>query len=347
MYISFLIQDWADIQPEKSSTLLIIQECFMRGHQVSVIYPKNLTVRNNIVHGFIKIFNPMTTKIPENPVSFYKKVTFEEKLVPLHACDCIFIRKDPPIDAIVLNFLDSVKNETVIVNDVDGLRKANNKLYTATFHDPTNTFLPVTHVSKNKEYLKRIINESPSEKMIMKPLDGSGGRGVIIIEKAAKTNITSLLDFYIDRNEKNYVIVQEYVEGADKGDVRVLMLNGKAIGAYKRVPAEGEIRANIQVGGKAQKYDMTETQLQLCRKIGPKLVEDGLFFVGLDLVDNKLLEVNVLNPGGISNINRLNKVKLQKQVVDFLEEKVNEKQEKRAEMEYLLKRMQDLRMKEK
>lgn len=344
MNVGFLIEDWANLEPGKSSTLCLMQECCLRGHRVAVIYPSNLTVRNNVVHGFCRRIMPME-KVPDSAAAFYKKVEFEEKMLPLHGFDCIVIRKDPPIDPIMLNFLDSVKGQTVVINDIDGLRKANNKLYTTTFHDPNNEFLPVTHVSKNKDYLKRMIDESPNEKMILKPLDGSGGRGVIVLEKSAKSNINSLLDFYINSQggHSNYVILQEYIEGAEEGDVRVLMLNGKPIGAYQRKPAEGDVRANIHVGGTAHKYKLTESQLRICKKVGPRLAADGLYFVGLDMIGDKILEVNVLNPGGITNINKLNKVKLQRQVVDFYEEKVSERAEHRAELEYIFQRLSEFR----
>ena len=342
MHIGFIIADWKQIEPLKSSTLTIIKECIKRGHCVSIMYTNNLTVRNNIVHGFIETINKMD-KIPENISSFYKKVSFTKKFVALHAFDCLMIRKDPPINPLVLNFLDAIKDEVVIINDVDGIRKANNKLYTTTFHDPNNHYLPVTHVSGSKKFINKTIDESNAEKMILKPLDGSGGKGVIVLEKNARENINSLLDFYIDDNGDNYVILQEFIEGADEGDVRVLMLNGKAIGAYNRRPAEGEIRANIQQGGTAHKYTLSESQKKICKKIGAQLVRDGLYFVGLDMIGDKILEVNVLNPGGITNINRLEKLKLHRNVVDFIEEKVEEKIEKRVELEYLLKRLNELR----
>lgn len=342
MHIGFIIADWNTISPNDSSTLAIIRECLIRKHKVSILYTNNLTVRNNIVHSHIETINSMD-KIPENISSFYKKVTFQKNMSGLHAFDCIMIRKDPPINPLVLNFLDAIKDEVVMINDVDGIRKANNKLYTTTFHDPHNTYLPVTHVSGSKKFINKTIDESEHEKMILKPLDGSGGRGVIVLEKNARSNINSLLDFYIDETGDNYVILQEYIEGAEEGDVRVLMLNGKFIGAYNRKPAVGEIRANIQAGGTAHKYTMTESQKRVCKKVGTKLVSDGLYFVGLDMIGDKILEVNVLNPGGITNINRLEKVKLQKQVVDFLEEKVDAKAEKRVELEYLLKRFSELR----
>lgn len=342
MYIAFLINAWEDIEPGKSSTLVMIQECLIRGHKVALLYPQNLTVRNNVVNGFSRVIQPID-KVPESVSALYKRIRFDEKMLPLHAFDCIMIRKDPPIDPTILSFLDAVKNETLVINDVDGVRKASNKLYTTTFHDPENHFLPETHVSKNKDYLLRVIRESDRAKWILKPLDGSGGHGVIVLEKAAQSSIKSLLDFYIDRERNNYVILQAYIEGAEHGDVRVLMLNGKAIGAYHRKPAEGDVRANIQAGGSAHTWKLTEEQKRVCRKIGPKLVADGLDFVGLDLIGERLLEVNVCNPGGITNINRLSKVKLQKQVIDFLEDRVSERREKHAELEHLMKRLSDLR----
>lgn len=343
MHIGFIIENWQDTEPKKSSTLLIMQECLMRGHKVSVLYPENLTVRNNIVHGFAKTIKSME-KVPDKVDLLFKRITFDEAMIPLHGFDCIFLRKDPPIDPLMLNFLDSVKNETVVLNDIDGLRKANNKLYTTTFHDPNNDFLPVTHVSKNKDYLMRMIEESDQEKMILKPLDESGGRGVIILEKNARSSIKSLLDFYISgKGKEHYVIIQEFLEGAEEGDVRVLMLNGQFLGAYNRKPADGELRANIEQGGTPHKYVMTEAQMSVCRKVGPKLASDGLFFVGLDMIGEKVLEINVCNPGGISNINALNKVKLQRAVVDGIEEKVNERQERRAELEHLFNRLNALR----
>ncbi|KUJ75823.1 glutathione synthetase [Thiomicrospira sp. XS5] len=346
MNIGFIFEDWDTITPAKNSTIRIIKECLERGHKVSILYPSNLTVRNNVTHGYVKRILPME-KIPDNILQFYKKVKFEQKMMPLHGLDAIMVRRDPPIDSMVFNFLDSVKSEVVIINDIDGIRKANNKLYTTTFNDPNNRFLPITHVSKNKEYIRQMIDDMPGDKVILKPLNASGGHGVIVLEKNAQTSINSILDFYIHTQEKSYVIVQEYIEGAEEGDVRVLMLNGKFIGAYNRKPPEGDVRANIQVGGTAHKYKMTESQMAICRKIGPKLAADGLYFVGVDMIGDKILEVNVLNPGGITNINALNKLKLHKNVVDFIEEKVHEKEEKRAELEFLLKRLSEFRQSDK
>ncbi len=317
---------WERIVPEQDSTLRIIHECTKRGHQVSITHPNKLTIRDSITFVFEKKiiqFNGV-----EDIPTFYHSVQFEETMVALKSYDVIFMRNNPPIDTLMLNFLDSVKNDVFIINNIDGLRKANNKVYTASFDDPRNEFIPITHVSKNIEYLLKVINESDQEKMILKPLDGYGGSGVIVIEKRAMHNIKSLLDFYVNRSKEvsNYVILQEYVEGAENGDVRVLMLDGKPIGALRRRPIAGDVRSNISVGGTVEKYDLTEEDLALCQKIGAKLVEDGIYYAGLDLIGGKLIEVNVLSPGTITDINKLNNTKIQEQIVDYLEQKILQKQ---------------------
>ncbi|NND61964.1 MAG: ATP-grasp domain-containing protein, partial [Flavobacteriaceae bacterium] len=240
--------------------------------------------------------------------------------------DVIILRSNPPLDMIMLNFLDSVKDDVFIMNDLDGIRRANNKLYTAVFEDEKNEIIPRTHVTKNKEYLKNTIKEGP-DKMILKPLNGYGGSGVILIEKRAMKSINSLLDFYIDNKDgtSNYVILQDYIEGADKGDVRILLLNGQPIGAMKRVPGEEDHRSNVTAGGSVQKHSLTKTEKELCRRIGPKLVKDGLYFVGIDVINGMLVEVNVMSPGGITYMNKVYKTRVQEKVIDFVEDKVEER----------------------
>jgi glutathione synthase len=233
------------------------------------------------------------------------------------------MRANPPLDSLALNFLDSVRNDVFIMNDLDGLRIANNKLYPASFSGEAARFIPVTHVSKSQDYLAQVLEESSTEKMIMKPLNGFGGQGVIVVEKRAQQNFRSLLDFYIGSGNGNYVILQEYVEGAEKGDVRILMLNGEPIGAMRRVPADNDVRSNIHAGGQEVKHTLSKEEKALCRALGPQLVRDGLYFVGIDVIGGKLIEVNVLSPGGITRINRLNRTKLQNNVLDFIENVVS------------------------
>lgn len=317
MNICFVFGDWEEIDPQYETTLSLVHECCKRGHRVAIFSPGNLTIRDNITYAFCKIIEKKD-KISDSIPSFYKSVKFKTQRLPVKGFDVLFLRQNPPLDNNMLNFLDSVKEDTIIINDVDGLRKASNKIYTTSFEDEHN-YIPETHVSKDIDYLDSVIKEAKADKMILKPLDGYGGKGVIVLETKAKANIRSLLEFYIGDDKKNYVILQEYLEGAVNGDVRVMMLNGEPIGAMKRVPKDGDARSNVHAGGTVEKYTLTKTDRDLCRIVGQKLVMDGIYFAGLDIIDGKLLEVNVLSPGGIPRINKLNKVKLQRQVIDFVE----------------------------
>lgn len=326
MNICFLMYPWETIKhPENDTSVSLIHECAKRGHGIAICTPANLTIRNSITQAFCTVLNRMK-KVPNTLKSFHKKVTTREEMLPLAGFDAIFMRAEPPLDPLMLNFLDSVKDDVFIINSVNGLRVANNKLYTAVFEDPNNEIIPVTHVSKNKDYLIKMIEESPKDKMILKPLNGFGGSGVILIEKSAMGNINSLLDFYVNSSQgSDYVILQEYIEGAEKGDVRILMLNGVPIGAMKRVPGEKDHRSNVSAGGSVQKHKLTAQEKKLCKKIAPRLIKDGLYFVGIDVIGGMLVEVNVMSPGGVTYINRVYKMKIQEKIIDFLESKVLEK----------------------
>lgn len=246
--------------------------------------------------------------------------------MPLSGFDVIFVRTNPPLDSVTLNFLDSVRHDTFIINDIDGLRKANNKLYPAAFEDPDNEIIPKTYVSKNKEFLKKVIRENDKERMILKPFDGFGGSGVIVLEKEATQNINSILAFYItSRANGNYVILQDSVDGAQTGDVRILMLNGEPVGAYRMISSPDDVRSNIKAGASAvtSAHKRGKGNLQKNR---PKAVSDGLYFVGIDVINGKLIEINVCSPGGMTRINKFNRTRLQEKVIAFVENVVHLKE---------------------
>ncbi len=325
MNVCFIMYPWDEMDPENDSTLALIQELAKRKHGLAITTPANLTIRDSVAYAFCRCLK-RADKVSNNLKSFHGKAEFYDEMLPLAGFDVIILRSNPPLDMIMLNFLDSVKDDVFIMNDLDGIRRANNKLYTAVFEDEENEIIPRTHVTKNKEYLKKIIKEGP-ERMILKPLNGFGGSGVILIEKRAMKSINSLLDFYITNKDgtSNYVILQDYIEGAEMGDVRILLLNGQPIGAMKRVPGEEDHRSNVTAGGRVEKHSLTKTEKELCRKIGPKLVKDGLYFVGIDVINGKLVEVNVMSPGGITYINKVYKSRVQEKIIDFVEDKVQER----------------------
>jgi glutathione synthase len=335
---------WEDIDPENDTSLALIKECVKRGHGVAMCTPANLTIRDSVTNAFCMFISSMD-KVPKTLKAFYNKVKLREEMLPLAGFDSIFFRANPPLDPIMLNFLDSVKDDVFIINSLQGMREANNKLYTAAFGDAHSNIIPNTHVSKNKEYLVQQIRESKADKMILKPLNGFGGSGVILIEKSAMNNIKSLLDFYITSGDgsSNYVILQDYIEGADEGDVRILLLNGEPVGAMKRVPGKDDHRSNLSAGGSIQKHTLTKVEKALCKQIGPKLVKDGLYFVGIDVIGGKLVEVNVMSPGGITYINKVykSKVRVEEHVIDFLESKVEDQMQAFDRRTRLRKTVQD------
>jgi len=328
MNICFIMYPWENIDAENDTSLALIRECVRRKHGVAMCTPANLTIRDSVTNAFCTVIGRMD-KVPSTLKAFYRKAELREEMLPLAGFDAIFFRANPPLDPIMLNFLDSVKDDVFIINSLQGMREANNKLYTAAFGDAHSNIITNTHVSKNKDYLIKQIKDSKADKMILKPLNGFGGSGVILIEKSAMSNINSLLDFYITtgEGESNYVILQDYIEGADQGDVRILLLNGDPVGAMKRVPGKDDHRSNVSAGGSVQKHTLTKAEKALCKQIGPKLVKDGLYFVGIDVIGGKLVEVNVMSPGGITYINKVykNKRKVEEKVIDFLESKVIDK----------------------
>ncbi|MGB5363986.1 MAG: glutathione synthetase, partial [Aureibaculum sp.] len=195
MNICFLMYPWENIKPENDTSLALIKECVKRKHGVAICTPANLTIRNSVTNAFCTVVGRMD-KVPNSLKTFYNKSKLREEMLPLAGFDVIFMRAEPPLDPIMLNFLDSVKEDVFIINSLEGMREANNKLYTAAFGDSHSNIIPATHVSKNKDYLIQQIKEAKSDKMILKPLNGFGGSGVILIEKSAMSNIKSLLDFY-------------------------------------------------------------------------------------------------------------------------------------------------------
>lgn len=341
MNILFLMYPWDKIDPDTDSTIRMIHECVSRKHMVALATIHNLTMRESSALAFCQIFIK-SDKVPANIKTFYSKARFRKVKLPLGGFDAIIMRSNPPLNVTALNFLDSVRDDVFIMNDIDGLRIANNKLYTSSFDDTNNRFIPKTYVSKTPDYLKSVLKDSATDKMIMKPLDGYGGSGVIMVEKKAIDSFHSLLEFYINNNERgNYVILQEYVEGADQGDVRIIMLNGEPIGAMKRIPASGEVRSNVHAGGSVIKHALTKDEKELCKLIGAKLVRDGLYLAGIDVINGKLIEVNVLSPGGIMRINKLNRTKLQVKIIDFIENVVNAKEAVQARKTEFMKAIDD------
>ena len=165
--------------------------------------------------------------------------------------------------------------------------------------------------------------------MVVKPLQRYGGEGVIKVSLRDRENLNSLINYYV-RAYKTYpereaIMVQEYLYEVQKaGDVRILLLNGEILGAMQRRPRRGDFRTNIHAGAMAYKHEITPKEREICSAIKEKLIKDGLFFVGVDVIGDRLVEINCVSPGGIPRINRLNQTRLEAKIIDFIEQKIKE-----------------------
>ncbi len=236
----------------------------------------------------------------------------------LRRVDAIFVRKDPPFDTEYLHatqLLDLVKDETPVINNPVGLRAANEKLFALQFEE----WMPRTIVTGDREQIQRFVADVGGE-AIIKPLDGAGGSGVVALRKGDK-NVRALIDM-LTLEGKRWAMVQAFQHEISQGDKRVLMLEGKPLGAILRVPRADDIRANIHVGGQVHGTELTPREAELCAAVGPKLVEHGLHFVGLDLIGEKLIEVNVTSPTGIQELGRLTGSQPEQKVIAWVERKV-------------------------
>jgi len=208
----------------------------------------------------------------------------------------------------------------LVLNDPSGLARAMNKLYLRGFPEQVQ---PRTLITRSRARLEDFASEQGT--MVLKPLVGYGGRGVFVVGPADRKNLAEII-WAIARD--GYVIAQEYLPAASEGDMRVFLMNGEPLkvdghyAAFRRVRADGDVRSNVHAGGRIRHANVDAKTLEIAAAVRSRLVEDGMFLVGLDIVGDKLLEINVFSPGGLGNAARLEEVDFTRAVVEALERKV-------------------------
>ena len=226
--------------------------------------------------------------------------TARTELLRLSDVEAVFMRKDPPFDRAYLYatlILERARGKTLLVNDPRGLRDANEKLYALNFPEWT----PKTLVTADRGMIHEFCARHGGVAMV-KPLDGAGGMGVIQIKTGDK-NARAIVDMLTNEGRR-LAIVQEFLPKVTEGDKRVLLLDGEPLGAILRVPRGDDLRSNIHVGGSVVPTELTERERDMVRAVAPKLRADGLVFVGLDVIGERLTEVNVTSPTGIQELGR-------------------------------------------
>jgi len=298
------------INIDKDTTFVLMFEAQKRRHEIHYMELDDLYVRGGTPFGRYRRLR-VARATPH-----YQLGDFVAG--PLQDFSVVLMRKDPPFDmkfffaTHLLSLIDPQR--CFVMNNPRGLREANEKLYALRFAEQ----IPQTLVTSDMAGLKQFMEDLGGE-MIIKPLDGSGGSGVFYLNRQDR-NTNAILEMATASGQR-LVMGQRYLPEIRQGDKRIIVLDGEPLGAVLRVPAEYEHRGNIHVGGQCVKTELTPRDQEICRALAPLLSADGLYFVGLDVIGNFLTEVNVTSPTGIQEINALNGVRLEEQVIDFIEEK--------------------------
>ncbi|MDJ0682467.1 MAG: glutathione synthase [Xenococcaceae cyanobacterium MO_167.B52] len=321
MKLAFIIDPIASLDPGHDTSVAIMESAQILGHQVWITQANQLSVIEGKAWGILQEVKlkpvELVNGIWKNEPDWYE--VSEGILTCLEAMDAVWMRIDPPVDVpylyatYILDLIDP--KQTLVVNSPSGLRNANEKVYALQF----TSVIPETIVSQDKNVIGDFVNQKQSA--VLKPLGGKGGEGILFLTSGDR-NFNSLIEISTKQGTEP-VMVQEYLPAAKEGDKRIILLDGEPIGAVNRIPTGKEFRGNMAVGGRVAQVEITEREQTICQTVAPKLRQDGLYFVGIDVIGGYLTEVNVTSPTGIREIDRLNQVSLGKQVIQWLEKTID------------------------
>jgi glutathione synthase len=274
------------------STFALMLEAQRRGHSLFVYHPDSLALRD----GNLSATGRDITVRDEVGHHFEASAT---RVEDLGGCDVVLMRQDPPFDMNYITYthlLEAVHPKTLVVNDPAEVRNAPEKLYVLQYTD----FMPPTLISRDPVRLAQFRAEHGD--IILKPLYGNGGAGVFRLAHGDE-NFASLMELFTQSFREPF-IAQKYLPDVKKGDKRIILVEGEPVGAINRVPAVGETRSNMHVGGKPEPTELTGREREICAAIGPDLRRRGLIFVGIDVIGGYMTEINVTSPTGIREVKR-------------------------------------------
>ena len=329
MKIGFVVNDIATEKPEYTTTRLAMAATRL-GHEVFLLGQRDFGYEPD---GSLWAY----VATPEHSKAYRSLERYLEDVqgatrsrVGIDDLDVAMLRADPATDALESPWTNTAglafgrmlaENGVLVVNEPRSLAEAMSKAYFQYFPEAVR---PRTMISRDEERVREFIEELGG-RAVLKPLQGSGGSGVFLVNMKEEPNITQIVEA-ISRD--GYVVAQEYLPAATDGDVRMFVMNGQPLevdgahAAFRRRPGETDVRSNMSAGGKAESVKVTDEMLGLVEAVRPKLVADGLFLVGLDIVGDKLMEVNVFSPGGLGSCAALYGVDFAAAVVDDLERKL-------------------------
>ncbi|UZH55118.1 ATP-grasp domain-containing protein [Salinimicrobium tongyeongense] len=317
------------------TTVYMMHEAWKRNHEVYLMGVGDFSFTQTEALSIITRSLPKSSKpgTPEEHLEMLQGEKAATKKLEAKQLDVLFIRNNPTeedkgrqwAESAGVAFGRMVQQEGVLVlNDAFALSNAFiDKLY---FEELPAHIKPASLITRDKSEILEFF-ETHKKKMILKPLEGSGGRGVYLIDKNEK-NLNQIIE---NLSAQGYIIAQQYLPAAKEGDVRVLLLNGNILqkngkyGIIKRVSGEGDFRSNISQGGRPEASEYTHDIKKIIEVIGPKLKRDGHFFVGLDVVKNKLIEINVLSPGGLDGLSKIGVENFSDVIIEAIERKIEYK----------------------
>ena len=329
MLIAFFINDLEREHPGYTTTVLAHQAA-SRGHSVCYITPSDFILRpDDSLSAHARFLPKRKYKDRKDFFDTLKSTKSKVEPVDMTDVDVLMLRNDPSIDvetpwAMEVGILfgrEAAKRGVIVLNDPDSLGRAINKLYFQSFPVEARA---ETLITRHEADIKAFAKEHNGN-IILKPLQGSGGTGVFKVDTGSKSNINQMIEA-IGRD--GYVIAQAYVPAAKKGDIRFFLMNGRPLqvdgkyAALRRVASKDDIRSNIHAGGTAEAVEIGKIELEVAELIRPKLVADGMFLVGIDIVGDKILEVNVFSPGNLKSCSDLVGVDFSVPILESIERKV-------------------------
>ena len=312
MRFVFVMDPVSTVIVDEDTSFALMIEAQNRGHRVDHCLPSDVGLRGRRVVARVR---PATMQ--RDPVAPITLAEAED--IDLADVDAVFIRKDPPFTDAYLWLtlvLDHLEGQTLVVNSPRGLREANEKLYAHHFPE----VVPPTIMTSHKDEILRFVTEVGG-KAVLKPIDGHGGEGVFLLSEG-DNNLNALIEVVTRVGARNAIVQALIPEIYQEGDKRILLVDGELLGVVGRIPSQGDIRSNVHVGGSAAPATLSDADRSIIETIAPRLLADGLFFVGLDVIGGKLIEVNVTSPTLIQQMSRLVGENLAAPVIDKLEEKV-------------------------
>jgi glutathione synthase len=289
------------------STFALMLEAFARGHRLWFYTPERLSLEGGRLTAKAR-----EIAVRDAPGDYY--TLGETRTLDLGEVDVVLLRQDPPFDLAYItstHFLERIAKRTLVVNDPAHVRNAPEKLFVMEFAD----LMPPTLITRERAAIESF--RAAHGEVVMKPLYGHGGASVFKVS-ARDPNFGSLFDLFSTAFREPWV-VQRFLPQVAKGDKRILLIEGEALGAVNRVPAEDDIRSNMVRGGAAAATELTAREREICARLGPHLRERGLMFVGIDVIDGFLTEINVTSPTGLRALKAVGGPDLAPAIVDAIE----------------------------